>query len=302
MSEQQQEVAEAAEVAVLFVDVSGSTKLYDTAGDAVAVAAIDTCIALFKDKTEEHQGRVIKTIGDEVMAVFPSAGDATEAAIEMQFGVDALPPVAGTKLGIRIGFHAGPVVDRDGDVFGDTVNLAARLTGLATKGQIITSRESVDRLPPMLKSSCRQLYSIPVKGKANEVMLCEVFWQQSEEATTMAALRTVVSLPKETRLWLRYRGTEIVLTGERNVVSLGRDAGADLVIQDKMASRLHCNIERRRNKFALVDHSANGTFLKVGEEREIMLRREEIVLRERGVIAFGQSCGKTEELVEFKCE
>jgi len=295
MSEQQQ-------VAVLFADVSGSTKLYETAGDAVAVAAIDTCIALFRNKTEEHGGRVIKTIGDEVMAVFPSAGDATEAAIEMQYGVDELPPVAGTKLGIRIGFHLGPVVDRDGDVFGDTVNLAARLTGLAAKGQIITSRESVDRLIAMLKSACRQLYSIQVKGKANEVMLCEVLWQQSEDATTMASLRTTAAQPKETRLWLRYHDQEIVLTGDRNVVSLGRDPGADLVIQDRMASRMHCNIERRRNKFALVDHSANGTFLKVGEEHEIMLRREEIVLRGQGVIAFGQSCAKTTELVEFKCE
>lgn len=296
MSEQQHEVA------VLFADVSGSTKLYETAGDAVAVVAIDACVSLFKAKTQEHGGRVIKTIGDEVMAVFPSAGDATEAAIEMQFGVDALPPVAGTKLGIRIGFHLGPVVDREGDVFGDTVNLAARLTGLATKGQIITSRESVDQLIPMLKSACRQLYSIAVKGKANEVMLCEVFWQQNEEATTMASLRTVVSVPKETKLWLRYHDKEIVLSGDRSAVALGRDAGSDFVILDKMASRIHCKIERRRNKFALLDHSANGTFMKVGEEREIMLRREEIVLREHGVIAFGQSCAKTTELVEFKCE
>ena len=296
MTEQQQDVA------VLFVDVSGSTKLYDTAGDAVAVEAIDKCIMLFRKKTEEHKGRVIKTIGDEVMSVFPNAGEATEAAIEMQYGIDEFPLVAGTKLGIRIGFHAGPVVDRDGDVFGDTVNLAARLTGLATRGQIITSRESVNQLPAMLKSSCRQLYSIPVKGKAEEVMLCEVFWQQSEEATTMASLRTVVQAPKETRLWLKYRGKEIVLTGDRNTVALGRDAGSDLVIQDRMASRMHCNIERRLNKFALIDHSANGTFLKVGAENEIMLRREEIVLRESGVIAFGQSSAKTEELVEFKCE
>jgi class 3 adenylate cyclase len=296
MTEQQQDVA------VLFADVSGSTKLYDTAGDAVAVAAIDTCIVLFRNKTEEHHGRVIKTIGDEVMSVFPTAGDATEAAIEIQLGLDELPPVAGTKLGCRIGFHAGPVVDRDGDVFGDTVNIAARLTGLATKGQIITSRESADQLPPMLKSFCRQLYSIPVKGKASEVMLCDVFWQQNEEATTMASSRAVATPPKEAKLTLRYRGKEIVLTGDRNSVSLGRDAGADFVIQDKMASRSHCKIERRRNKFALVDHSANGTFLQVGEERETMLRREEIVLRNSGVIAFGQSCASTPELVEFRCE
>src|SRR5687767_10337706 len=125
---------QASEAAVLFADVSGSTKLYETAGNAIAHAAVETCISLMKQKTQGAKGRVVKTIGDEVMSAFPSADAAADAAIEMQLAISELPPVGNTTLGIRIGFNFGPVVERDGDVFGDAVNLAARLAAVATKG------------------------------------------------------------------------------------------------------------------------------------------------------------------------
>ena len=289
------------EAAVLFSDVSGSTKLYETAGDAVAVVAIDNCIEVFTRATFENGGRVIKTIGDEVMSVFGSATNAAGAAIEMQTGIDGMAPVAGSKLGIRIGFHYGVLVERDGDVFGDTVNLAARLTGLATRGQIITSRETVDRLTPMLKSACRELYSIQVKGKAQEVKLCEVLWQQNEEATTMASGR-IPKAEKKAELVLRYGDSEIIVRADRPLVTLGRDQASDLVIRERMASRTHGTIELRRDKFVLIDHSANGTYVKVGDNPEILLRREELTLNSTGQIAFGQSCSSSKEVVEFECE
>ena len=288
--------------AVLFVDVSGSTKLYDTVGDTLAVATIDRCINLFMDKTTAVGGRVIKTIGDEVMALFPSAETAADAAIEIQCGIDGLPQVQGHKLGVRIGFHAGPVMERDGDVFGDTVNLAARLTGLATKGQIITSRETVDEMSPLLKSACRQLYSIPVKGKAQEVRLCEVLWQQSEDATTMASGRTISKPEKKAALKLRHGDREIVMGGDKNLVTMGRDQASDFVIADRMASRTHAKIELRRDKFVLIDHSANGTYVKVEGDKEIMLRREELIMHGKGVIAFGQTSANTTEVLEFDFE
>jgi class 3 adenylate cyclase len=290
------------EAAVLFVDVSGSTKLYETAGDAVALKAIEGCISLFTRKTEASHGRVIKTIGDEVMAVFPSANDAADAAIEMQAGVEELPLVGGTKLGIRVGFYHGPVVERDGDVFGDTVNLAARLTGLATRGQIITARETVDQLPTLLKAACRELYGIQVKGKANEVKLCEVLWQQGEDATTMATGRTIAKAEKQPELRLRYGDQEIVIDAKHPVLNLGRDQGQDLVIRERMASRTHGKIEMRRDKFVLVDHSANGTYVQVDGNQEILLRREELTLHGQGIIAFGQSCASSPEPLKFQCQ
>ena len=295
-----------AEAAVLFVDVSGSTRLYESAGDAVAHAAVEKCISLFREATEIGGGRVIKTIGDEVMAAFPDASAAAGAAIEMQTAidmlplVDTLPPVTQAKIGVRIGFHYGPVVERDGDVFGDTVNLAARLAGLAAKGQIMTSRETVELMMPMLKTSSRRLYSIQVKGKAQEVDLYEILWQQSEDETHLATHRSTLKRKRAT-LRLKYLEREIVLEGSKTSVTLGRDKASDLVIVDRMASRSHGKIERRLDKFVLADHSANGTYVTVEGDREIKLRREEFVLQGRGWIAFGQPRASATEVAEFDC-
>lgn len=288
--------------ALLFADVSGSTRLYETMGDAVAVKAIDRCVLLMRERTEACGGRVIKTIGDEAMSTFPSANDAAQAAIEMQLGINELPRVGRIQIGIRVGFHFGPVVERDGDVFGDTVNLAARLSGLATKGQIITTRETVDRVSPMLKSSCRYLYGMPIRGKEQQVDIFEVIWQVSEDATSLASERNAKQ-DQNAKLRLVYGDTELVLGDERSAATLGRDANCDLVVRDKNSSRNHGKIERRMGKYVLADHSANGTFVTIEEsEREIILQREEFTLRGHGWIAFGQSRKTAIETVEYYCE
>ncbi len=285
---------------ILFADVSGSTRLYEHAGDALAHAAIDKCIGIFRDKTQAGGGRVIKTIGDEVMSVFPDASGAANAAAEIQMAIQELPPVASSKIGVRIGFHYGPVVEREGDVFGDAVNLAARLTGLAAKGQIMTSRETVDRMTPTQKAFSRRLYSIEVKGKAQEVDLYELLWQQSGEETALATRSEVRKAHAQLRL--KYLDQDIVLDVTRSSITLGRDKLADVTIVDRMGSRLHGKIEYRLGKFVLGDHSANGTFVTFENEPEIVLRREEVVLRNKGSIAFGQSRETATEVAEFSCE
>ncbi len=289
------------EAAVLFADVSGSTKLYELAGDAVAHAAIEKCVNLMRDKTVGAKGRVIKTIGDEVMSCFQTADAAADAAIEMQLAIAQLPPVGNTQIGIRVGFNHGPVVEREGDVFGDAVNLAARLAGVATKGQIITARDTVMLMSPMLKSSTRAITTIQVKGKAQEIQVYELMWQQSEDMTTLASHKSVYK-PKNAKLRLVVQGSERVLSAERPSVALGRDQSADLVIRERMASRAHGKIERRLDKFILTDHSANGTFITIEGDKEIVLRREEFTLRGHGWIAFGQSRATATDVVEFYCE
>ena len=289
------------EAAILFADVSGSTKLYELAGDAVAHAAIEKCVNLMRDKTVGAKGRVIKTIGDEVMSCFATADEAADAAIEMQLAIAQLPPVGNTQIGIRVGFNHGPVVEREGDVFGDAVNLAARLAGVATKGQIITARDTVMLMSPMLKAATRAITTIQVKGKAQEIQVYELIWQQSEDMTTLASHKSVYT-PKNAKLRLVVQGNELVLSSERPSVALGRDQSADLVIRERMASRAHGKIERRLDKFILTDHSANGTFITIEGDKEIVLRREEFTLRGHGWIAFGQSRTTATDVVEFFCE
>ena len=289
------------EAAVLFADVSGSTKLYETAGDTVAHAAIEKCVNLMREKTVNAKGRVIKTIGDEVMSAFATADQAADAAIEIQSAISEMPPVGNTQIGVRIGFNHGPVVERDGDVFGDAVNLAARLAGVATKGQIITARDTVMLMSPMLKAATRAITTIQVKGKAQEIQVYELIWQQSEDMTTLASQKSVYK-PKNAKLRLMVQGNEVILSSERPGVALGRDAAADLVIKERMASRAHGKIERRLDKFILTDHSANGTFITIEGDKEIVLRREEFTLRGHGWIAFGQSRATATDVLEFFCE
>jgi adenylate cyclase len=285
---------------VLFADVSGSTKLYDTIGDAAAHDAIELCLKLFSALTEQHGGRVIKTIGDEVMAVFPEASKAGAAARDIQLGINEMAPVGKVRLGVRIGMHQGPVVEKAGDLFGDTVNLAARLTEMASRGQIITSLDTVNLLTPLQKMDCRQLYSIPVKGKEREVPICELMWTDTDDATQVVAQRA--STDAGNALRLVYRSRVVTLGDDKKSVVLGRDNTADLVIPDRMASRAHCEIEKRQDKFVLADRSANGTYLSIDGDREIVLRREEAMLRGHGFIALGQSRATATEFVEFFCE
>lgn len=286
---------------VLFADVSGSTKLYETVGDAAAHAAIDLCVKLFANITEQHRGRVVKTIGDEVMSIFPAPAEAGRAAVDIQLAVAGMAPVEKVRLGVRIGLHHGPVVERDGDVFGDTVNLAARLTEMAARGQIITSLETVEQLDDLRKLDCRKLYAIPVKGKEKDVQICEILWTDTDDATTLAAPRTRHERAPGT-LRVVYRERTIVLPAERKALVMGRDATADLVVAERMASRTHCEIEQRQDKFFLADRSANGTYLTLGGADEVVLRREESMLRGHGYITLGQPRASTTEVVEFFCE
>ncbi|APV49348.1 hypothetical protein BWI17_06445 [Betaproteobacteria bacterium GR16-43] len=286
---------------VLFADVSGSTKLYEAVGDKAAHAAIENCVLLFGAVTARNAGRVIKTIGDEVMSVFPDASAGGRSAIEMQRELEQMAPVGNLRMGARVGLHFGPLIERDGDVFGDTVNLAARLTEMASRGQIITSLETVELFEPLIKMDCRRLYSIPVKGKEKEVAICEILWSETDEVTTLAAQRSHKPVTP-VNLKLTYRDRTILLPKERRSLVLGRDATADLVIADKMASRAHCSIELRGEKFIISDRSANGTWVEIEGDRPLVLRREEALLRGKGFITLGQPRETATEIVEYSCE
>jgi hypothetical protein len=287
-------------MAVLFADVAGSTKLYDTLGDVVAKQLVDECIATMRSIVARYGGRVIKTIGDEVMCVLPDADSGCLAATDMQTKISELAPAGNIKRAIRAGFHAGPVIEQDNDVFGDTVNLAARMAGVARAQQIITTRATVDQLSPLLRKSSRTIAALSVKGKGDDVEVCEIIWQGEEELTTMAATSSSPVAGNMPVLQLRCGATQLVLDKPNVSIVLGRDVGCHVAVADRMASRHHARIERRRDKFYLVDQSTNGTYVVFAGEAEIALRREEVMLRGKGRIAFGRSVAQSpEDTVEF---
>ncbi len=291
---------QARQVTVLFADVSGSTKLYETEGDKAAMEAIARCLEQMRLAVESAGGRVVKTIGDEVMAVFPTPDAAACAAGSMQSAIGAFPPVGATKLGIRIGFHCGSVIQNDNDIFGDTVNLAARLAEQAGSSQIIISRETSDLLGPMFRSFKRPLYAIHVRGKAEEVGLCELIWRHADDQTMFTSASAHAN-PAPLVLRLKYRDQEITRRRENDSITMGRAPDCNLVVANDTASRRHCTIERRQDKFVLADQSTNGTYVSAEGGTEILLRREEFRLGAHGWISFGQPRAAAAEVAEYFC-
>jgi class 3 adenylate cyclase len=287
------------ERAILFADVSGSTALYELLGDKPAAKAIEACLGELRIIVAKRDGVVVKTIGDEIMVVFGNPEAACNAAREMQQRMIALPPTAGVKLAIRIGFHFGLVLEDKGDFWGDGVNTAARLAGLAKAGQILTSGATANALPAAQRTDFRDLDAIQVKGKHEAVRVFELMWGDVDEATQFAGLAS--SAKVQVRLILEVGERTMEFPPEKTMLSLGRDSSCDIVVSEKTASRLHARIERRGVQYTLVDESTNGTYVAIEGDREVLLRRDRVMLRGRGKIAFGTSTAAAAELVLFDC-
>lgn len=297
------------ELAILFADVVGSTRIYEVMGDLRARDMVLTCVEIMRSATEQNHGTVIKTIGDEIMATFPTANDALNAASRMQHDIrtHAELKVEGQPIAIRIGGHFGPVVLENRDIFGAAVHTANRMTSQAKAGQIMVTSAIVGRLAPEWQSAVRQIDVATLKGKTSEDELYEVLWQK-EDATSMlpaialgAAARDKQQHPK--RLRLRFQGQEIVLDDSRTNITIGRAEENDVVIKGNLISRLHAKIEYTRNKFMLIDQSTNGTFVTTRDGEEAFVRRDSMQLKGEGMVGFGRVPENGSSLtIKFVCE
>src|SRR6201992_3366598 len=206
------------EVAIVFADVVGSTKLYELLGDLRARDMVGICIDVMRQATDQNHGTVIKTMGDEVMATFPTADDALNAAAQMQKHIVTHTQIKRDEqsVAIRIGCNFGPVVMENKDIFGSAVHTANRMTSQAKAGQIMTTPTMVERLSPDWRASVRQIDVATLKGRSSEVALFEVLWQ-TEDVTSMVPAIAITSREREKatksqRLRLRYLGQEVLVT------------------------------------------------------------------------------------------
>jgi len=290
----------ARQATVLFADIAGSTALYEVMGDAKALARIGGCLARLKEVAVKGDGRVIKSIGDELMCVFPDPSSALRAASEMQLSQMRTEPA----LSLRIGFHAGEAIERDGDLFGDTVNVAARVVGYAKPKQILTTETTALALPDFMRAGTRTLGALSVRGRQQPVDLVEIVWQWGAELTMVDPVHAALSADApQRRLTLTYRGRVFEFPSGAIQWSLGRGEDNDIVVPVRRASRLHGRIELRQSIFVLVDLSTNGTFVRIDGGDELVLRREALPLHGTGVIGLGQSTRSAirPDLVEFSC-
>ncbi len=292
-------------VVILFADITGSTQLYERLGDSVAREVTSACIRILSDITRRNKGRVVKTIGDEVMACFDSPVRAVMAAHDMQIGVrDANEEglLSASDMRIKIGMHYGHAIIEDGEVYGDAPIVAAAVIALAKADQILTSGEILDSVPPELRAGARFLERVQVEGRTEPVEIYDMIWDVTG-ATQVAGVIETVKRVTHTTLELEYQGQRYVMTAERAELTLGRTEGNDIIVVTGRASRNHARIEHRRGRFVLIDNSANGTYLVDEDGREFPLKRDRHVLDGSGRISLGGPPGEGHSgILEYRCK
>src|SRR5690349_19910670 len=278
------------ELAILFADVVGSTRLYELMGDLRARDMVSICIDVMRSATEQRQGTVIKTMGDEVMSTFPSADEALNAAAQMQQQISshAQLKVDGQPVSIRIGCHFGPVMLENRDVFGAAVHTANRMTSEAKAGECVITAAMVERLSPEWRATCRHIDIYTLKGTGNEVVLDTVLWQTEDVTSMLPGIATEARPARVMRLRFRCDDRELLVDDRHSSLTIGRAEDNDVVVKGNLISRLHARIEISRNKFVLIDQSTNGTFVQSADGEESLVRRDSLQIKGQGMIELGR--------------
>lgn len=291
--------------AILFADIADSTQLYDRLGDTVARNLVALSIDIMRAVVRAHAGEVIKTIGDGVMSRFPSADAAVEAAVRLHEEMSMEKRLKSNNLRLRIGFHVGPVIEEEHDLYGDAVNVAARMTAQAKAGQIITSRQTIQMLSAQHCAMARMVDQTRVKGKARLMDIFEITWGQPEELTIIRNKVREMDTPvsrQHTLMTLKLQRQHISIDLDHPVATLGRNETNRLVINNPEVSRLHARIEFRKDKFILIDQSTNGTYVYPMGYKMLYLRRDEVLLEGRGFFSLGQEVGPDSPMaVHYMC-
>jgi hypothetical protein len=270
----------------MFADIVGSTRLYEILGDECSEELISKTLGQLSKIIGKAGGEIIKTIGDEVMCRFAKAEEAITAARLMHEYLAKKPaPSRDYKIAIRVGAHQGPIIESDGDVFGDTVNISARIAGLARAGKTMITGYTHDNLSAATRERCRHFTRTTVKGKELPIDVFDVVWEQTDELTRVVGASNPAVIGNI--LTIQFGDSIIRLSANaKTSATLGRSEDCDLVVPSPHASREHCRIEFNRGKFILNDNSANGSYV-IHNQAELLFHQERVPLLGEGMISLG---------------
>ena len=289
-------------LAIVFADISKSTQLFEVYGNVRARDIVGHTLSLLSDVTRGCEGTVVKTIGDEVMCVFENLDKSIDAVLRMPQAIQEDEKLTEIGLSLKVGIHFGDVLREQNDVYGDAVNIAARMVQLARPDQIITTRETIDLMPAYQHSNVRSLGQVQVRGKQEDIEIYELLWQPDTTDLTIMHGQLKAALPHKAGLVIRYADQDYRLDKERLPFMMGRGEKNDLVVRDQSVSRTHATIEYRMGKFVLVDRSTNGTFLQIRDEDAVFIHRDQMHLRREGIILLGQDGSESgTEAIHFEC-
>ena len=275
------------EVAILMADISGSSALYNDIGDTEAVRRVGKCLDNMTAIVERAGGTCISSKGDDILATFPDAPAALEASRAM-----LSEQMTGASLSVHAGATFGNIIRARDDIFGDSVNTAARLSSMAKPGELLVSESFVEQLPAADRERLHPLDSVTFKGKDAATRIYTLYYEDTSMRTIISKNHAPTDIRRENletpgvTLTLRY-ANETFACPERKTLSLGRSADNDVVIEQPWISREHAKLQVRRGKVQLIDQSSSGTFVSVQPGYEFLLKRESALLVGVGTISPG---------------
>ena len=285
---------------VVFTDLHGSTAVFEALGNAQATEMVTRITTWIGAQCEANGGRVVKTMGDGVLAMFPDGQRAVKTVVELQRvhfkRVFAESP--DSRMPMRIGVASGDVEIVAGDCYGDAVNVAARLCDLCSPNQIWASAESISAVDEAPGMTFRVLGPINIRGRAEPCSVYQIEWREEEASeflTMQGSLDPELAVGSKDAL-----GREIELDCMGNTkrfkafdlpIHIGRVRNVEFAVNDPRVSRAHARLEWRNGSVVLVDVSTYGSWVRFNGAKgsDILLRREECVLHGAGELALGAS-------------
>ena len=271
--------------AVLLADVVGSTPLYERIGDDAALQQVSDCLDAIREIAVQHGGDFIHSKGDDVLSLFERPEAALTAVCQMS------SQLTKGSLSVRIGLHFGAVIRTRGDVFGDVVNVTARLSTTANPGEVLISQSFFEALSSEGRSDLRLLDKMLFKGKEKPFDVYTLGSDDGAALTTQIASRGTIidrrfAPPRHINLVIRY-GDQLRSCRNNEFVTIGRSPECNIVVPRPWVSRHHATFTISNGKARLVERSSSGTFVSMGPGDEVFVRREDILLFGSGVISPG---------------
>ena len=283
--------------AVVFADLRGSTALYELLGNTDASQIVTETVDAISRRVPATGGLVVKTLGDGLMAVFPTAAQAVEAADQMHEEIDivmrrrdALTGFTEARLQLQVCIALGETVEVSGDYFGDAVNVAARLLDHAGDNETLVTVEVLRALPLDSRDMFRSLDLVRLRGRVEPVEVHLLSRRGMDTAPTLVGGGPAMGLVGPEAVVLTWGNTVRRFTAANMPVVIGRAAAADMQVDDARVSRSHCRIDWIGATLQLSDLSINGTFVRFSSEDEVVsLRRGSCTLHGSGEVGLSGS-------------
>lgn len=270
------------ESVIVIADVAGSTPLYEAEGDASAMELVTQTLDRISTIQTRLGGEFVVSRGDDVHFLFTDPCAAFEAAqiVLQDPGCQRLP--------LHYALHWGTALKGPNNIFGDAVNLAARICGMANPGEVLMSRAYVDRLPVELQSTLRPLSNFRIKGKADAVELFALFPRSvvSSESTVIPVSAAMVKPKPHAELVLHVDGRKVEAR-EGQEITIGRLDGCTIQQDNGWVSRQHASLRVRAGLVELTDKSSNGVYLTMDGQEEVLIRRQTVLLAGAGTMSAG---------------